>query len=56
MSREAAASRMAAQASREERLAAADFIVVNNGTRADLDRESERVWRELVVRRDSRIR
>lgn len=56
MDREAAAARMAAQASREDRLAAADYVIVNNGTMEDLDRETDRVWSELVSQRDSRIR
>lgn len=56
MDRAAAAARMAAQASREERLAVADYVVENNGSMEDLDRETRRVWDELVHRRDNRIR
>lgn len=56
MSREDAAARMAAQASREDRLAAADYVIANNGSLADLDQETDRVWSELVTLRDSRIR
>ncbi|NUR58508.1 MAG: dephospho-CoA kinase [Catenulispora sp.] len=56
MSRADAAARMAAQASRSDRLAAADFVIVNNGSLADLDRETDRVWSELVTLRDSTIR
>lgn len=56
MDRESAAARMAAQASREERLAVADYVVENNGSLEDLDRETARVWDELVHRRDNRIR
>jgi dephospho-CoA kinase len=56
MSRADAAARMAAQASREDRLAAADYVIVNNGSLADLDRETDRVWSELVTLRDSTIR
>jgi dephospho-CoA kinase len=37
-------SRMAAQASREERLARADFVIDNNGTVGDLDGEIDRCW------------
>lgn len=56
MDRDAARARMAAQTTREERLAAADHIVSNTGTLGDLDREAERVWIELMVRREARIR
>ncbi|WP_194899037.1 dephospho-CoA kinase [Catenulispora pinisilvae] len=56
MSRQDAAARMAAQASREERLAAADYVIANNGSLADLDQETDRVWSELVTLRDSTIR
>jgi dephospho-CoA kinase len=41
---------MAAQASREERLAVADYVVANTGSLEDLDREADRVWDELVQR------
>lgn len=40
-------SRLAAQASRAERLAVADHVVRNTGTRADLARAVDRLWREL---------
>lgn len=43
-----ARARMAAQAGREDRLAVADLVVRNDGTPADLEREVERVWEELV--------
>jgi len=56
MSRADAAARMAAQATREDRLAAADYVIVNNGSLEDLDRETDRVWSELLKKRDSRIR
>jgi dephospho-CoA kinase len=36
--------RMAHQVSREERLAKADFVVVNAGTREQLEREVDRLW------------
>ena len=39
-----ARARMAAQASREQRLAAADFVVDNSGTLDDLRREVDRCW------------
>lgn len=56
MSRADAEARMAAQATRAERLAAADYVVVNDGSLEDLDRETDRVWSELLTLRDSRIR
>jgi dephospho-CoA kinase len=56
MSREDAAARMAAQASRQDRLAAADYVIANNGSLADLDQETDRVWSELLTLRDSTIR
>lgn len=56
MDRESAAARMAAQASREERLAAADYVVANNGSLEDLDREADRVWDELVHQRADGLR
>ena len=39
-----AEARIAAQASREDRLAAADFVVDNSGDIANLDAEVERCW------------
>jgi dephospho-CoA kinase len=56
MSREDAAARMAAQASRQDRLAAADYVIANNGSLEDLDQETDRVWSELLTLRDSTIR
>ena len=56
MDREAAAARMAAQASRDDRLAAADYVIMNDGTLEDLDRETDRVWSELVSQRETSIR
>lgn len=56
MSRADAAARMAAQASREDRLAAADYVIANNGSLEDLDQETDRVWSELLTLRDSTIR
>jgi len=56
MSRADAAARMAAQASREDRLAAADYVIANNGSLEDLDEETDRLWSELVTLRDSTIR
>lgn len=41
---EDAKARMSNQASREERLAKADFVIDNSGTLEDLDREVDRCW------------
>ena len=49
-----AEARMAAQASREKRLAIADFVVDNSGSLAELDRQVGDLWTEL--RRRSRLR
>lgn len=43
--------RMAAQASDSERRKVADVVLDNSGTSADLDRQVERLWRELERRR-----
>jgi dephospho-CoA kinase len=45
-----ARARMAAQASREQRLAIADIVIDNSGTLADLDRRVAEVWADLVAR------
>ena len=39
-----ARARMSRQASREDRLAKADFVVRNDGSRADLDAEIDKAW------------
>lgn len=44
MHREAIVARMDAQASRDERRAAADVVIDNSGDLDDLEREVERVW------------
>lgn len=49
MSEADARARMAAQASRERRLAVADFVVDNSGTPEGLDRAVDALWRELVA-------
>jgi dephospho-CoA kinase len=46
-SRAEAESRIAAQSSREERLAAADIVIDNSGSRAELNARAERLWRQL---------
>lgn len=47
MAAEDARARMAAQASREERLAGADLVVDNGGSREQLAAEVDRVWNAL---------
>jgi dephospho-CoA kinase len=47
MTREQASARMAAQASREQRLAIATIVVDNSGSLAELDREVGELWAEL---------
>jgi dephospho-CoA kinase len=47
MSADQAQARMAAQASREKRLALADFVVDNSGSLAELDRQVGDLWAEL---------
>lgn len=48
-----ARARMAAQATREQRLAVADIVIENSGTLADLDRRVRDVWTELETRATS---
>jgi len=48
MSEVDARSRIAAQASDEQRRAVADVVIVNNGTLDELDAEVETVWRERI--------
>jgi dephospho-CoA kinase len=50
MTPEQARARMAAQATREQRLALADLVVDNSGSLADLDRRVADVWAELTRR------
>ncbi|HYZ55828.1 MAG TPA: dephospho-CoA kinase [Streptosporangiaceae bacterium] len=50
MSPEHARERMAAQASREERLAVADIVIDNSGSLDDLDRRVSEVWDQLRER------
>jgi dephospho-CoA kinase len=47
MTREQAEARMAAQASREQRLAIADIVLDNSGSLAELDRQVGDLWTEL---------
>jgi dephospho-CoA kinase len=53
MAAEQARARMAAQASREQRLAVADIVIDNSGSLADLDRRVAEVWSELGHRAPS---
>ena len=50
MAGEQARARMAAQASREQRLAVADIVIDNSGTLDDLDRRVAEVWADLERR------
>jgi dephospho-CoA kinase len=54
MPAEQARARMAAQATREQRLAVADIVIDNSGTLADMDRRVSAVWAELQARAKSR--
>ena len=54
MPAEQARARMAAQATREQRLAVADIVIDNSGTLADMDRRVSEVWAELQARAKSR--
>lgn len=47
MARQQAEARIAAQASREQRLAVADIVLDNSGSLADLDRQVAGLWAEL---------
>jgi len=47
MSQEQARARVAAQATREERLAIADFVIDNSGSLGELDRQVGDLWAEL---------
>jgi dephospho-CoA kinase len=42
-------ARMAAQASREERLSIADFVIENSGSKDDLLRQVENIWEALAT-------
>src|SRR5262249_23123134 len=50
MSRSDAEARIAAQASRDERLAVADHVVRNDGTLADLATNVDELWQALTAR------
>ena len=48
MTREEAGSRIAAQATREQRLAAADIVIHNVGTITDLTKQVDDLWSDLI--------
>lgn len=50
MPREQVEARIRAQADRDTRLAAADLVVDNSGTREELDERVAELWRELLTR------
>jgi dephospho-CoA kinase len=50
MTPDQARARLAAQATREQRLAVADLVIDNSGSLADLDRRVAGVWTELTRR------
>ncbi len=50
MEADQARARMAAQASRDQRLAVADIVIDNSGSRKDLDRLVSEVWAQLQAR------
>jgi dephospho-CoA kinase len=41
--------RMAAQATRAQRLAAADFVIRNHGSLAELEAQVDRAWQFMVA-------
>jgi dephospho-CoA kinase len=50
MTPDQARARLAAQATREQRLAIADLVIDNSGSLADLDRGVTEVWADLTRR------
>ena len=54
MAPDQARARMAAQASRQQRLAVADLVIDNSGSLADLDRRVAEVWADLRSRAAAR--
>ena len=55
MPEQQARARMAAQATRDQRLAVADIVIDNSGTLSDLDRRVADVWADLRARADRQI-
>jgi len=56
MDRDDIAARMASQASDEEKIAKAHIVVRNEGSLDQLASEADRVWSELIKRRDNKKR
>lgn len=54
-SEEDARARITNQASRDERLAKATWVIDNSGTPEDLDEAVEELWADLVARRDTAL-
>jgi dephospho-CoA kinase len=54
--RDHARSRIASQISREERNALGDYVIVNDGTRDQLERKIEDLWSVLVARTEAKAR
>lgn len=54
MSKEQAQSRIAAQATREQRLSIADIVVDNSASLAELDRQVGELWSELRRRNQAK--
>jgi dephospho-CoA kinase len=52
MSEADAAARIAAQVDAEQRTAAADYVIDNRGSLAELEEEVDRVWQQLLSRFD----
>jgi dephospho-CoA kinase len=55
MTREQVAARVAAQASREDRLAIADIVLDNSGSLDELDREVGELWTEVCRRANAQL-
>lgn len=56
MTRDQARARMAAQATRQQRLAVADIVIDNSGSLEDLDRRVAQVWAEFERRAGRNVR
>ena len=54
MTAEQISARIAAQQPESEVLKHADIVVHNNGSREELESEADRVWEELIKRRDAK--
>ncbi len=56
LTEEEAQARILAQASRQERLAVADHVLVNDGTVSELERQVDDLWPQLAARRGAESR